>query len=274
MTSPERRYGAYVFDCDGTVYVGESAIVGAVEAISTIRSWGAQTLFMTNNPTWSQADVANRLTGLGIPTPAGDVVSSIDALIAYLRSRHPRARLLVVGEDLLQRLLQSAGFDVAGEADAASEADVVVVAFDRTFDYRKLKRAFDAVNAGARIVATNPDRYCPSPDGGLPDCAAMLAALEACTGARADAVVGKPSPHMADVVRERLGVPVGEAIFIGDRLETDVRMARELRMDSALVLTGATSEADLVASQDAPSYVLGSLLDLLPPDEAARRHSR
>ena len=262
MSLPERRFTGYIFDCDGTVYVGDVPLPGAVVAISQLRAAGARTMFLTNRPTSSSADYAERLTAMGIPTGAADVVSSIDALIWYLSQRGQCPRLRVVGEALLCSLLREAGFDVVDGYDGP--VDFVVVAFDRTFDYPKLKGAFDAVKSGARIVATNPDRYCPSPDGGLPDCAAMLAAVEACTGERAEAIVGKPSGHMAAVVRDRLGVASSAALLIGDRLETDMLMARELEMEFALVLTGVTTADEVAAAESQPDYILDSLLDLLP----------
>jgi ribonucleotide monophosphatase NagD (HAD superfamily) len=147
---------------------------------------------------------------------------------------------------------------------------VVVVSFDRTFDYAKLLAAYRAVRLhGATIVATNPDPYCPSPDGGLPDCAAMLAAVEACTGASAEAVLGKPSPHMAAEVSARLGVPAADAAMVGDRILTDVAMSRALGMTSILVLTGATAASDLAQSSVQPDYVIDSLAGLLPGDSPA-----
>ena len=116
-----------------------------------------------------------------------------------------------------------------------------MVSWDRTFDYAKLTAAFRAVRAGARIVATNPDPFCPMPDGDLPDCGAILAAIETATGARAEAIVGKPSPYMAEALLDRLALPPDDTILVGDRLMTDVLMAREAGMASALVLTGATT---------------------------------
>jgi ribonucleotide monophosphatase NagD (HAD superfamily) len=145
---------------------------------------------------------------------------------------------------------------------------VVVVSFDRTFGYTKLLRAFRAVHRhGAVIIATNPDPFCPTPDGGLPDCGAVLAAVEACTGARASAVLGKPGPQMAAEVRARLGIPAADAAMVGDRLLTDVPMSRALRMTSILVLSGATSAADLDGSAEQPDYVIGGLGDLLPAQD-------
>jgi ribonucleotide monophosphatase NagD (HAD superfamily) len=138
--------------------------------------------------------------------------------------------------------MAAAGF---GLTDQPGAADVVVVSFDRTFDYAKLLAAYRAVRLhGARLVATNPDPYCPTPDGGLPDCAAMLAAVEACTGATAEAIVGKPSRQMAAAVLDRLGTGAAGAAgaaMVGDRLATDMAMARGAGMTGVLVLTGATS---------------------------------
>ena len=137
---------------------------------------------MTNKPLDPAAAYAEKLTGLGVPTAADEVISSLDALVAYLLEYHPRANVLLH--------LRTAPRDDLGRSAASawsrrtrrSSAEVVAVSFDRTFDYVKLHAAFRAVAAGAAIVATNPDRYCPTPEGGLPDCAAMLAAIEACTG--------------------------------------------------------------------------------------------
>jgi NagD protein len=171
--------------------------------------------------------------------------------------------LLVLGEPLLLDTLAAAGFAVTSEPTAA---DVVVVSFDRTFDYAKLVAAYRAVRLhGARLVATNPDPYCPTPDGGLPDCAAMLAAVEACTGSVAEAIAGKPSRHMATAVLDRLGVSARDAAMVGDRLSTDMVMARTAGMAGVLVLTGATSPSDLAAAEASalPDYVISTLPELL-----------
>jgi NagD protein len=220
-------------------------------------------VYLTNKPPETPANYAAKLTRLGVQTSPDEVISSTDALLLYLERHAPRSRLFVVGEPPLISLLLSAGHEVV---DGAEGVEVVVV----SFDYRKLKIAFDAVNAGARIVATNPDAYCPTQDGGLPDCAAMLAAVEASTGARAEAVVGKPSPHMASALLDRLGVPAGDTLLVGDRLATDVRMANEAGMASALVLTGATGLEEALASQDRPDYIIGGLGELLPAGAAHR----
>jgi NagD protein len=145
-----------------------------------------------------------------------------------------------------------------------------VVSFDRTFDYAKLHAAFRAVRAGAVIVATNPDPYCPTPEGGLPDCAAMLAAIEVSTGTTAEVVLGKPSPRMIQEVLERINLPREGLLMVGDRAGTDVVMAHAADIDSALVLSGATTRAEAVAFEPAPKYLfddLSGLLDQQPEPE-------
>lgn len=260
MRAPDRIFAGYVFDLDGTVYLGDELLPGAKETLGELKRL-SKVVYLTNKPLEMPADYAAKLTRLGVETFPDEVVSSTDSLLLYLERHAPNARLFVVGEPPLVGLLADAGYEVVGEAGGV---DVVVVSFDRTFDYAKLQTAFDAVRAGARIIATNPDAYCPLPGGGgLPDCAAMLAAVEASTGARAEAIVGKPSHHMADALLERLGVPAREALLVGDRLATDVRMAKKAGMAGALVLTGATSLEEALGSADRPDYILGGLSDLL-----------
>jgi NagD protein len=120
----------------------------------------------------------------------------------------------------------------------------VLASFDRTFDYPKLQIAFDAVRAGATLIATNPDKYCPVPGGGEPDCAALIAAIEACTDTTLAFTAGKPSALAAQTAAARVGVPIERCLMIGDRLETDISMGHA-GMQTALVLTGATTPAVL-----------------------------
>ena len=258
--APDRLFEGYVFDLDGTVYLGDELLPGTKETLGELKA-RSNVVYLTNKPLEMPADYAAKLTRLGVVTRPEEVISSTDSLLLYLERHAPKAQLFVIGEPPLIRLLSLAGYEVAQEAGGV---DVVIVSFDRTFDYRKLKVSFDAVRGGARIVATNPDAYCPTPDGGLPDCAAMLAAIEASTGAHAEAIVGKPSPHMAAALLERLGVPARDTLLVGDRLATDVRMANEAGMASALILTGATGLEEVLGSPDRPDYVIEHLGDLLP----------
>jgi len=259
---PQRVFAGYVLDLDGTVYLGDELLPGAARTLARIREAGSRVIFLTNNPLRSPASYAQRLASLGVPAAESEILTPLSVLTTYLRARHPGESVLTVAEPLVDQTLLAAGVRVTAEP---SDASVVVVSFDRGFDYSKLLRAFRAVRGhGAVIIATNPDPFCPTPDGGLPDCAAMLAAVEACTGKRAEAVLGKPGPQMAAEVHSRLAVPPGDAAMVGDRLLTDVAMSRALGMASVLVLSGATTAADVAGSELRPDYVIGGIGQLLP----------
>jgi HAD superfamily hydrolase (TIGR01450 family) len=177
--------------------------------------------------------------------------------------------VLTVAEPLVDATLTAAGITVTTEPSAAG---VVVVSFDRGFSYEKLLAAFRAVkHSGAVIVATNPDPFCPTPDGGWPDCAAMLAAVEACTETRAEAMMGKPSDHMAGELLRRLEALPSRTAIVGDRLLTDIRMGQSLGLASVLVLSGATTAGDLAASTVQPDYVLEGIGQLLPATNGSTR---
>ncbi len=261
-SGPLPRFDGYVFDLDGTVYLDDEALPGAVEVIGRLRAEGAHVVFATNKPLEKAADYAAKLTRLGIPAHESDVVTALDSLVLYLADTHSGETLLLVAEPLVGEALTAAGFAITDDPLAA---DVVVVSFDRTFDYAKLLAAYQAVKAGSVIVATNPDPYCPTADGGLPDCAAMLAAIESCTEARAEAVVGKPSEHMSRALLQRLHVDAAHTAIIGDRLATDVGMGLAAGMTGVLMLTGATIPTDLETSDIQPHYVLTSMHDFFPP---------
>ena len=264
--TPERLFEAYIFDLDGTCYLGDALLPTVEETINRLRELGKRTVFLSNNPTHTRDEYAARLTRLGLPTPAADVVNSSLVMVDFLQRRMPGARLFVVGEASLIGELAATGFSFTDEPD---KIDAVIASFDRTFDYRKLQIAFDAIRTGARFYATNADRYCPVPGGGQPDAAAMIAAIEASTNTKVEAVVGKPSRYMAEAILSLLQLPPEDCIMIGDRLETDVLMGLNAGMAGALTLTGATDVEALRESDITPTYVLHTLADLLP---SAYRH--
>ena len=192
----------WLFDLDGTVYRGESLIPGAADAIAALRAAGRRVAFLSNKPIQTRADYARKLTRLGIPTPEDEVINSSLVHALHLTRLDRGAPVFVIGEPPLIDELRSHGFEVRGD----HRVRWVVIAFDRTFDYAKLNTALQAVRGGARLIATNPDRTCPTDAGEIPDCAGMIAAVEAVTGQAVEVVVGKPSPIILDVALEYLGV--------------------------------------------------------------------
>ncbi|MHB8829088.1 MAG: HAD-IIA family hydrolase [Syntrophales bacterium] len=246
----------FIFDLDGTVYRGEELIPGAAVAIARLKNDGGKVVFLSNKPLQTREAYAEKLTRLGIPTSPAEVVNSSFAMTRYLSKLAPGAVVFAIGEAPFLDELERAGFTLSEEPE---RIQWVIAAFDRTFDYRKLNIAFQAIRRGAHFVATNPDRTCPVEGGEIPDCAAVIAALEAVTQKKVEAVVGKPSPVIMEVALEVLGLPAAECMLIGDRLETDIRMGKEAHMATALVLSGISTEAMAAESELKPDYILPSI---------------
>ncbi len=186
-------------------------------------------------------------------------------MVDFLKHTLPDAQLFVCGEQPLIDDLRANGFSIS---DNPIEIDAVIASFDRTFVYAKLQIAFDAIRAGARFFATNADRYCPVPGGGQPDAASIIAAIEACTNTKCEAIVGKPSIYMTNTVLNLLQMPPERCIMAGDRLETDVQMGLTAGMAAALTLTGATTLSEARQSSIKPTYIindLGELVDWYEP---------
>jgi len=255
-------FKGFIFDLDGTVYVGDQLIPDADRVIQLIRERGRKVVFLSNKPIQTREDYASKLTRLGIPTPPDEVINSTFVMTNYLKKIAPQARLFVVGEPPFIEELKRAGFQIT---DVPKEIDYVVVAFDRTFDYGKLNIAFQAIKSGAHFVATNPDRTCPVVGGEIPDCAGMIAAIEAVAEKKVEVIVGKPSPLMIQTVLDVLGLRPEDCILIGDRIETDIRMGREAGIATGIVLTGVTDEEALKKIKHTPSqpdFVFQSIADV------------
>lgn len=267
---PREFYDAYVFDLDGTIYLGDELLPGASRLIGELRRREIPVRFLSNNPTKDPEQYAEKLARLGLPTPVSDIANTVVTTTRWLREHHPDAVVFPIAEEPLVRALQRAGVRLS---DDPAEIDIVVASYDRTFDYRKLQIAFDALwfHRRAILIQTNPDRYCPFPGGrGEPDCAAITAAIEACTGVTCQVSLGKPSPVMLQEAMAGLDVPVERALMVGDRLQTDMGMAFAAGMPSALVLTGEATASDveaIPAGEPRPTYVLEQI-DALIPDAA------
>jgi arabinose operon protein AraL len=252
-------YRGWLLDLDGTVYRGDQLIRGADEAIRALREAGRRVAFLSNKPLQTRADYALKLTRLGVPAKPDDVINSSLVLARHLRGLDPGAPVYVIGEPPMLGEMRAHGFEVRDD----ERVRWVVIAFDRTFTYAKLNTALQAVKAGARLIATNPDRTCPVEGGEIPDCAGMIAAVEAVTGQTVDAIVGKPSPIILEVALAALGVPARESVIVGDRIETDVTMGKERGLSTILVLSGVTRPGDPRIAALAPAHVLGSIEELI-----------
>ena len=254
------RYKGYIFDLDGTVYLSERAIPGAVEAIAALRAGGARVVFLSNKPIEAAATYANKLTKLGIPTPPEDVLNSSIVMARYLARTAPEARVYLIGEEPLAHELQLRGIQMVTDP---RETDIVVTSWDRQFTYRKLDDALQAIKRGARFIATHPDRTCPVEGGEVADVGGMIGAIEGVTGKPVELITGKPSPITLQEALNLLGLPKEDCIMVGDRLETDVRMGKEAGMAAAVVLSGVSRREDVARATWQPDYVLETIAGLL-----------
>jgi len=260
---------AILFDLDGTVYLGEDLLPGAEKLIMALRNRNIQTLFISNKPLYPRQVYAEKLTRLGIPTTKDEVLTSAYVLGQYLVKHTPLLNYYVIGEENLRAELRAYGLKVLDELDNQnpqevidpSGIDAVIVAFDRTLDYRKLNTAYQALRQGARFFATNSDKVCPMPNGAIPDAGAIIAYLEHISGRQVELLAGKPSPLILEVALEKLNTSPERCIMIGDRLETDIRMGNQAGMKTVLVLSGITTRDMVHASADQPDWIVENLLD-------------
>ncbi|MEM6527106.1 MAG: HAD-IIA family hydrolase [Chloroflexota bacterium] len=257
----------FIFDLDGTVYLGETAIDGAVGAIATLREQGKRVLFVSNKPLQPRSSYAEKLTRLGIPASPDDVITSGYVMGYHLAHNQPDLSFYVIGEPALIAEIRGHGLTVVDELLDQDEKDViqptsidaVIIAFDRTLDYRKLNTAYQAILNGAHFYATNADKTCPMPGGGIPDAGATIAALEHLTGRKLELLAGKPSQLIIDVALDRMGLPAERCMMVGDRLETDIYMGQQAGMVTASVLTGASTREQAENMDSPPDFILNNI---------------
>ena len=255
----------FVFDLDGVVYRGETAVPGAVPTLHALAARGDSLWFLTNNSTRSRADYAAKLTRLGIPARPEQVMTSAFATGLHLRGMGAEGKsVYVVGERGLAEEMRLAGMRVLPDEDGASSADFVVVGLDREATYARFRRAHALIRAGARFIATNRDPTFPM-EGGveIPGGGSMVAFLETSAGP-AELTIGKPEPFTWQHILRIAGVPPEQSVMVGDRADTDVLGARRVGMRTALVLTGVTQPEDLpgLPEEQRPDVVMRSLEEL------------
>ena len=263
LRTPTRRYDGYIFDLDGTIYLGSELLPGARLLLEGLRGRGSRIVFLSNNPTRDPQMYVDKLTGLGLEVHLEEILNTVSTMTTWLTENAAGRKVFVIGEQPLKSAVEAAGFELTEDP---SEIDVVVASYDRGFDYRKLQIAFDALATHRRavLVTTNPDVFCPFPGGrGEPDAGAIVAAIEACTGVRCSVNVGKPDRLMVRTAMDRIGLEPGQCVMVGDRLSTDIAMGIAAGMDSALVLTGETTLPMLAGSAVRPTWVLDRIDELL-----------
>lgn len=253
----------FLFDMDGTLYLGNRLFPFTVELLKTIRESGRGYMFMTNNSSKSVVDYIKKLKKLGIKSEAEDFITSSQATVHYLKSTCPDERFYVEGTASLKAEIEGAGLTVTDDIDSV---DCIVMGFDTELSFRKLEDVSKILcTREVRYIATHPDLVCPTEYGSVPDCGAVCEMISHATGKR-PLVIGKPEALMPQLAMRQKGVSPETTTVVGDRIYTDVKCGNNAGALSVLVMSGETDEKILAQSDVKPGLVLedcGVILEVL-----------
>ncbi len=248
-----------ILDMDGTVYLGNHLIGAMDKTLAALRDHGIRLCYFTNNSSRNAEDYVVKLTALGLYDPRDTVYTSAMATVSYLNTHHKGKSVYLLATPTVRRTFLEGGIRLCEEG-----ADIVVMAYDTTLTFEKLRRANELLVRGALYIATHPDLVCPTEDIPMPDVGSFAKLLEASSGRVPDLVIGKPNSLAGEAILEAVGVGREETAMVGDRLYTDIRFGLNAGLGSILVLSGETTREMLADSDIAPSLVLSSLNDLPP----------
>lgn len=256
-----RQVRCFLLDMDGTFYLGEHLIEGALKFIEVLHQQGREYLFLTNNSSKDSRQYVEKISRLGLPVSRHKILTSGEATAMHVRGQKPGARVYIVGTSALENEFREGGFNLTDEAP-----DFVILGFDTTLNYSKLWKLCDLIRAGVPYIATHPDYNCPTETGFMPDIGATIAYVKASTGREPDLIVGKPNRLFVEKAAERMGIPVSAMCMIGDRLYTDIALGETAGIPTILVLSGETQASEVAASPFQPGYIfqnLGEVADYL-----------
>lgn len=247
----------FALDMDGTIYLGEQWIDGAMEFLHRIEETGRSYVFLTNNSSKNAAVYVEKLHRMGLDVGEERIVTSGQAAIHYLQQHFPNARVFLLGNSLLREEFAQAGIVLEEE-----HPDVVMTAFDTSLDYQKMCKVCDHVRAGLPYLATHPDYNCPTETGFIPDVGAIHAFIHASAFRYPDRIIGKPNADIIDYLCTRVNTKREEIAMVGDRLYTDIAAGRNNGLKSILVLSGEASMEDVRKSDLQPHLIFDSVKDI------------
>ncbi|MBQ4381756.1 MAG: HAD family hydrolase [Oscillospiraceae bacterium] len=251
----------FLFDMDGTLYLGEQLYPFTKALLAKIRETGRRYLFMTNNSSRSVEAYIEKLGRLGIEARREDFITSSQATALYLHRHHELSRLYVCGTESLKAELRREGFAVT---ERPEETDVIVLGFDTELTFQKLRDVsfLLCTRPGIPYIATNPDLVCPTEFGSVPDCGSVTIMLEN-VSRRRPVVIGKPEPMMPLLAMEKTGFAPSETCVIGDRLYTDAASGLNAGVTAVLVMGGEADYDTICASDILPDIIMKDAGEIL-----------
>jgi len=253
----------FVFDMDGTLYLGGRLLPGSVDYINLLHSSGKRVVFFTNNTSRSKSEYAVKLARMGFSEESFTLYSAADVTLKFLTEQRRGSSVFVLGTPSLAEFLENGGVSVVNQKP--EKPDIVLVGFDTALTYENLARACSHIRGGAEYLATHPDINCPTEAGDIPDCAAICALISLSCGKPVPRHFGKPSREALDFIKSAAGTVESEMVIFGDRLYTDIALGKNHGVTSVLVLSGETKAADLLRIEDKrkPDYVFDGLYELV-----------
>lgn len=256
-------YDDFLLDLDGVIYLNKQPIPDGIEFVERLREMGKGVLFLTNNSRYTREEYREKLQDMGIEAHEEEFITSSVTTAAFLQENYDleRKTAYYIGGLGLEEALSGTDLTLL-RGEEGSDADFVVVGWDKELTYDKLRIATVALHSGAFFVATNHDATFPVPGGLWPGAGSIVAALETAAGREA-LVIGKPNTYMIQVAMSGTGGKVDKTLMVGDRLETDILGGWRAGLDTCLVLTGVATREDLEGFDPQPDLVVESLLELL-----------
>jgi HAD superfamily hydrolase (TIGR01450 family) len=250
----------FLFDMDGTLYLGDRLFDFTNELLETIKANGGRYMFMTNNSSKSVKDYILKLEKLGIKADYEDFITSSQATVFYLKNHHPDAKLYVCGTQSLKDEFIKEGFNLTENTD---DTECIVMGFDTELNFKKLHDiSFMLCTRNLPYIATNPDYVCPTEFGSVPDCGSVCDMIYNATGKR-PVVIGKPEALMPQLAMEKTGYTKEQTAVIGDRIYTDIKSGINAGTVTILVMSGETTQEILNNSLEKPDFVFDSAKELI-----------
>lgn len=251
----------FLLDMDGTIYLGDKLIDGALEFLKKIKSINKKYIFLTNNSSKNKLSYVEKLNNLGINASLDDIFTSGEATTIYLKNKLPNGKVFLLGTKELEDEFINEGFEIVKERN--KDVDFVVLGFDTTLTYEKLWIACEYISEGVDYIATHPDFNCPLPEGKfMPDAGAMAAFIEASTEITPK-VIGKPNKEMVNALLEKYSVNFEDVVMVGDRLYTDIKMGEVSNISTVLVYSGETTRQMYKNSKIQADWEFDSVKDMI-----------
>ena len=253
----------FIFDMDGTIYLGDNFIDGAVDLLDNILKEGNDYVFLTNNSSKNSQVYYEKLKKMGLNNVTTDkIFTSGEATRSYIKQFKPNSNIYLLGNEYLEEEFKNDGFNLITEPN--KNPDYVVLGFDTTLTYNKIWHACDYIKSGVEFLATHPDFVCPLPqEKTMPDTGAMIEMFKLATGGIEPKIMGKPNRFIIDAILNKYNLKPEDAVMVGDRLYTDIQLGINSNMDTILVLTGESTKEDIKKFNINPTFTFESVKTIL-----------